>query len=271
MKNNIGIPQELPVRKRSDISPDYRERNKANLFKLVFDLIAAGLCFLIPTFLLKAYKGGDISTLTFTLSLVLGIGSLFSVPLVIAGFAVKERSPYDKLHKEKFNFKDYVGTIKVKSFRYLLIMYVCAYICMDVISALALYYTTHVLRGVTLFGKPMDTIYVIGPLMVCAALALPLAYKFMRKISKQFAYRFGIPLFIVSGIMMALYNTSWPSFLVPVFAILAGLGFGGSQVMPWLMFPDTVDVAELKLSKRPAGSMGGIMTFCRTVLRLQQL
>jgi Na+/melibiose symporter-like transporter len=249
----------------SDISPDYRERNKANTFKLVFDLFAAGLCFLIPSLLLNSYKSGDISTLTFTLALVLGIGSLFSIPLVIAGIVVKERSPYDKLYKEKFNFKEYFGTIKIKSFRLLLIMYVCAYICMDVISALALYYTSNILRGVTLFGKEMGTLYVIGPLMVCAAIAVPFAYLFMRKKSKQFAYRFGIPLFIISGIMIAVYNTSWPAYLVPVFAITAGLGFGGSQIMPWLMFPDTVDVAELKLNKRPAGSMGGIMTFCRTV------
>lgn len=249
----------------SDISADYRERNKANTYKLIVDLLAAGVCYLVPAMLISAYKEGEISTKAFTLTLVLGIGALFSIPLVIAGIVVKERAPDDRNHKEKFSIKEYLETIKIKSFRRLLIMYVCAYICMDVISALALYYTGNILRGVTLFGKEMGSLFVIGPLMVCAGLSVPFAYIFMRKKSKQFAYRYAIPLFVAAGILLACYQPTWPPILVPVFAILAGLGFGGSQVMPWLIFPDTVDVAELKLNKRPSGSMGGIMTFCRTV------
>ena len=35
--------------------------------------------------------------------------------------------------------------------------------------------------------------------------------------------------------------------------------------MPWLIFPDTVDVVELKKGDRPSGSMGAVMTFCRTI------
>lgn len=249
----------------SDISEDYRERNVANIFKMLFDVIAAGLCFLVPTLLLSAYKSGKIDTLPFYLILVLGLGTLFSVPLVLCGLFVKERAPYDKEHKEKFDIKEYFGTVSIKSFTLLIVMYVSAFICMDVVSALALYYTDNILRGVELFGKEMSSIFLIGPLMVCAVLGIPLALKFMKIRSKQFAYRFGIPIYITGALGLAVYQPSWPSWLVPVFAVIAGFGFGGAQVMPWLIFPDTTDVAELKLGKKPSGSMGGIMTFCRTI------
>ena len=36
-------------------------------------------------------------------------------------------------------------------------------------------------------------------------------------------------------------------------------------MMPWLIFPDTVDVAELKLGKRDTGSFSGLMTFSRKI------
>lgn len=249
----------------SDISSDYRERNSANTYKLVFDLFSAGLCFLVPSLLLDSVKDGSIPYLSFYFILVFGFGALFSIPLILGGIFVKERAYYDVNVKEKFSIKEYFSTIGVKSFSWLLVMYVAAFICSDVVSALSIYYVVNILDGVTIFGGKVGTLFLIGPIMVCAALVVPLAYYFMRKKSKQFAYRFGIPLYLAGGIALACFQPSWPGYLVPVFAAFAGLGFGGAQVMPWLIFPDTVDVAEFKLDKRPSGSMGGVMTFCRTI------
>ncbi len=251
----------------SDISADYRERNKANLIKLLFDLASAGLCFLLPNFLLSALKSGTIDYTTFYLVLCLVFGGVFSLPLVFGACVVKERAPYDLEHKEKLNIKEYFGTIKVKSFYLHLIMYVCAYIAMDVISAVALYYCENILAGMEIFGLDMgnNSIVVIGPFMVCAALAVPLAYYNMRKRSKQFAYRFTIPGFILAVIVMVCVQPDWSPWIVIIDMVVMGFFFGGSQVMPWLIFPDTVDVVELKKGDRPSGSMGAVMTFCRTI------
>ena len=62
------------------------------------------------------------------------------------------------------------------------------------------------------------------------------------------------------------YQDSWGlPWLVPVFAAVMGFGFAGAQSMPWLVFPDTVDIAELKLGYRPTANMSGVMTFARKV------
>jgi len=44
-----------------------------------------------------------------------------------------------------------------------------------------------------------------------------------------------------------------------------GFGFGGAQMIPWMNFPDTLDVAELKLGERPTGNYSGMMTLIRKI------
>ncbi|MDR3263793.1 MAG: MFS transporter [Clostridiales bacterium] len=248
----------------SDISSDFRERNSANLVKLVFDMISAGICFLIPTSLMDALQAGAITQTTFYLVIVFGFGTVFSIPLAAAAFKVKERTPIPE-YKTKFDIKEWLSSFKIASYKYHIFMYITAFLCVDIVSALALYYVNDVLRGVMLAGKQIGSLYVIAPMMVLAALIIPVCYVIMQKKSKQFAYRVGLPLYAVGAVLLACYNTAWPSYLIPVFACIMGLGVGGAQMMPWLVFPDTVDVAELKLGYRPTGAFSGAMTFSRTL------
>ncbi|MDE5549207.1 MAG: MFS transporter, partial [Clostridia bacterium] len=44
-----------------------------------------------------------------------------------------------------------------------------------------------------------------------------------------------------------------------------GTGFGGAQMMPWLIFADTQDVAELKTGVKDTGTYSGLMTFTRKI------
>jgi Na+/melibiose symporter-like transporter len=144
-------------------------------------------------------------------------------------------------------------------------MYITAFLCVDIVSALALYYVNDVLRGVTVFGRPIGSVYVVAPMMIAAAAAVPVCYRLMKKKSKQFAYRVGLPLYALGVVLLAAFDVSSNGVFVPIFALAAGLGLGGAQMTPWLIFPDTVDVAELKLGYRPTGAFSGAMTFARTL------
>lgn len=76
----------------------------------------------------------------------------------------------------------------------------------------------------------------------------------------------GLPFYIGGGIMLAAMDPSWaPPILVPIVALIMGLGFGGAQMMPWIIFPDTVDVAEMATGQRPTGTYSGMMTLARKV------
>lgn len=248
----------------SDISSDYRERNTANTIKLLFDMIAAAICYLVPAVLFDMLRSGEISQTVFYLAIVIGFGLLFAVPMVVAGFKIKERTPYP-LERSRFVMSDWMKSFKVKSFKYHIMMYIGAFLSMDLISNTAIYYVNNVLGGVELFGREIGTIFIIAPMMVIAGVSIPVYYIIMQKTTKQFAFRAGIPLYIAGTLLLAFFQTSWPSWLVLVAAAMMGVGLGGAQMMPWIIFPDTIDVAELKLGYRPTGNFSGMMTFSRKV------
>lgn len=262
----------------SDITPSFRERNNANTVKLVFTAIASGLGYVLPLVFIEALTNPDgtgflfvpqLSSTQFWLCMSLVFGTLFGGGLVICGIFVKERIK-PKTPKKHFNLKQFANSYAVpyknRSYRWHIVMYVTAFICMDIISALAVYYATDVWHGYELFGMKMSSLFIIAPMMVAAVVMFPLARVMMDKKSKQFAFRMGLPFYIGGGIMLAAMDPSWaPPILVPIVALIMGLGFGGAQMMPWIIFPDTVDVAEMATGQRPTGTYSGMMTLARKV------
>lgn len=260
----------------SDITPSFKERNNSNTVKLVFTAAASGIGYVLPLLFIESLKRPNgfmfmphINNTQFWLCMAIIFGTLFGGGLIICGLFVKERiNP--KTPKQKFNLKRFVNNYaepyKNRSYRWHIAMYASAFMCMDMISALAVYYATDVWRGYKVFGMEMSSLFIIAPLMVAAVVMFPLARVMMDKKSKQFAFRMGLPFYIGGGIMLAVMDPSWaPPVLVPIVALIMGLGFGGAQMMPWIIFPDTVDVAEMATGKRPTGTYSGMMTLARKV------
>lgn len=261
----------------SDITPSFRERNNANTVKLVFTATASGLGYVLPLLFIEALRTQKdswlfmpkINDVQFWLLMSIIFGVLFGGGLIICGIFVKERiNP--KTPKKHFNFKQFVNSYaqpyKNRSYRWHIAMYVSAFACMDMISALAVMYATDVWRGYKLFGMDMSSLFIIAPMMVAAVIMFPLARVVMDKKSKQFAFRMGLPCYIIGGIMLAAMDPSWaPPILVPIVALIMGLGFGGAQMMPWIIFPDTVDVGEMATGARQTGTYSGMMTLARKV------
>ena len=258
----------------SDISNSYRERNNANTVKLVFTSISSGLGYLVPLLLLNALQDKHtITPVKFWLLTAVIFGALFGGGLVICSIFVKERvHPAPNEKKEKFSFKKfvegYVKPYKNKSYAWHIGMYVAAFTCMDMLSALATYYASHVWRGSVLdlgfTTMKFSSLFIIAPMAVAAVLAFPLVRIMMDKKGKGFAFRMGLPFYIIGGILIAVLDPSWcPAFIVPLVAFIMGFGFGGAQMIPWMNFPDTLDVAQLKLGEHPTGTYSGMMTFAR--------
>ena len=186
----------------------------------------------------------------------------------LTGIFTKERTPYDKNVKSTFSFKSYAVPLKNKSYRYHLLMYLMAFGCYDFISALVLYYVTAVVPQITIFGMTMSSLFIVAPMMVMAAVTYPINMKLKSTKGKQFAYRWGLPFYIIGAIGLAVFpnttntNVSW---LLLICSCIMGIGFGGAQMMPWMIFPDTQDVAELKTGVKDTGCYSGLMTFARKI------
>lgn len=257
----------------SDISPSFEERNRANTVKLVFSAVAAGLAYVVPLLLLGQLNEGKMSSYVFWIIMVAVFGALFGGGLICTGLFTKERitetGPKKKFDIKEF-FKGYIKPFKNKSYRWHIIMYVSAFTCMDMLSALAAYYATHVWKGVVLdlgfMQMQFGSMFIVAPLMVAAVCAFPLVRVLIDKKGKAFAFRVGLPFYIIGGVLLAVLDPQWcPPIIIPIVSFIMGLGFGGAQMVPWMVFPDTLDVVELATGERPTGNYSGIMTLVRKV------
>lgn len=257
----------------SDISPSFEERNRANTVKLVFSAVAAGLAYVVPLLLLGQLNEGKMTSYVFWIIMVAVFGTLFGGGLICTGLFTKERitetGPRKKFDIKEF-LKGYIKPFKNKSYRWHIIMYVSAFTCMDMLSALAAYYATHVWKGVVLdlgfMQMQFGSMFIVAPLMVAAVCAFPLVRVLIDKKGKAFAFRVGLPFYIIGGILLAVLDPQWcPPIIIPIVSFIMGLGFGGAQMVPWMVFPDTLDVVELATGERPTGNYSGIMTLVRKV------
>lgn len=249
----------------SDISASFTERNKANTVKLVVSALSAALSYVAPLLLLEAFLKGQVSDTVFWLVLFLAFGTLFGAGLLSTGLFVKERItvPLNE-PRRKFSVKEYLVPFQVKSFIWHLLMYASAFMCVDMLGGLAVYYAADVWRGAMLGSMNFTSVFIVAPLMVVAMAAFPLIRKIMIKKTKQFAFRVGLPFYALGAILLAVMSPSWaPAWVAIIATSVMGFGFSGAQTMPWIIFPDTVDVAELKLGYRPTGAFSGAMTFVR--------
>jgi Na+/melibiose symporter-like transporter len=192
----------------------------------------------------------------FSVLMVFGFGVLYAVPLIITAVNTRERLPV-AAEKSKFSLREFVKPLKLKPFVYLIVMYLAAFVCMDLITT-NIVYMAH-------YGLSVDysAFLLLAVIMVSYAVTIPLHNKLMKTRSKVFLFRAGIPLYIIGIVFLCLYPSDWNSwFLFPI-AVLIGVGLSGCQLMPWYIFPDIVDLGELKFNERNAGSFSGIMTFIR--------
>lgn len=238
----------------AELTTDLKERNRVNILRLVVSTLATAVCTLVPSMILESYNAGTISLTGFYLIIGVGFGLFFALPLVLIGLFTKERVKMPS-EKSAFDVKRFVKPLHVKAFRGLVGMYLCQSIAMDILAAGILYFSKYVARG-------SSTVF-LGIFIGVQLLLFPVVNVLVNKVDKKKIYYFGLPLAVVSFALVGLYPATWP--IVGAYALtgLTAVGFAGAQLMSWIIFPDVIDVAELKDGERATGSFSGIMTFIR--------
>lgn len=187
----------------------------------------------------------------------LSFGVFFALPFIITFFATRERKEFQK-PPSKFDLKKtFVEPFKVKTFVYVLFMYILAFVAMDIVSSIVIYYMKYFLQ------RGSEANYVSGVLLVMQVASLPLYVWISRKTSKKTGYMLGALIWILSMGLSFLVVPGAPDFMVYLFAIMVGLGTGGIVVMIYAMFPDIPDVDELKTGERREGIYSAMVTFMR--------
>lgn len=240
----------------TELSRNPRETTQVNSLRLLFSMVSSGLAVVGGTFLLDKFFAGELSINAIYLIVVLGFGTLYTIPLILTGLFTKERIVLPET-KSTFSIKTFIKPFSVKAFIFLLISYLTAYACIDLLSTNIVYFANYALNG--LAGGAI----ILAVIMVCTALTLPVYYVLMAKgYAKPKLFVVGIPLYVTGIILLTMLPISNMATLI-VICVIIGLGMGGSQMLPWIIFPDVVDVAELKFGNRPTGSFSGVMTFIK--------
>jgi oligogalacturonide transporter len=256
----------------AEMSPDYRTKAMFAGARIVCGQIAIIAALWLPGRIVE-YLGGKGSAETF-----LYLGVIFSVFFVFVALAVYlftwERSRAEIGHappppgglgrKIGQLFEDLAATLRVRAFRLHLGMYLGGYISQDVLNPVLSYFIAFALAGtvVTMSG--------INTWMACAQLvSVLLTIGLVLRIHPAPAYRIAIVLFGAGVVgLLALYaagvtNVSW--YLAVV--LVAGLGRGALNYIPWSIYNYMPDVDEIVTGRRREGAFAGVMTFVRKLMQ----
>lgn len=243
----------------SEISENVKERSSMNFLRLALGMASTAICYL----LISLFKDTIKDPTAFSLVVAGTFSVFFAVPVLMTALFTKERTPLPA-QKLKFSFKHFAYTFKLKCFRRLLLMYVFSFVCNEIIANLIMMYVYNVTAGSEqkVLGLSLTAIANMS-MLLGAALIMPVSLTMLqKKVAKPFIFMCGIPAFILGTIGLAAFprDAAIPALIIIPLAV-AGLGFGMAQMIPWLVFPDVVDVAELKSNDRNPGAYNGTMTF----------
>lgn len=243
----------------SEISENVKERSSMNFLRLALGMASTAICYL----LISLFKDTIKDPTVFSLVVAGTFSVFFAVPVLMTALFTKERTPLPA-QKLKFSFKHFAHTFKLKCFRRLLLMYVFSFVCNEIIANLIMMYVYNVTAGSEqkILGLSLTAIANMS-MLLGAALIMPVSLTMLqKKVAKPFIFMCGIPAFILGTIGLAAFprDAAIPALIIIPLAV-AGLGFGMAQMIPWLVFPDVVDVAELKSNDRNPGAYNGTMTF----------
>lgn len=247
----------------SEISENVKERSTMNFIRLAMGMLSTAICYLVISMLKDNLTDGKINGTQFALIVSAVFSVLFAVPILLTAIFCKERTPLP-LEKQKFSFKNIAQTFKLKCFRRLLLMYVFSFVCNEIIANVIMTYVFNVTGNsdVRILGLSLPAIANMS-MLLGAALIMPVSFTMLqKKVAKPVIFMCGIPMFVIGSIGLASFPTAstMPALVILPLAI-SGLGFGMAQMIPWLVFPDIVDVAELKTNDRNPGAYNSTMTF----------
>lgn len=237
----------------SELTLDYHERTSVSSIRIFFSTVSSILAAVLPLEIVKLAP--DAQTGYTWMGLVFGV--FFALPFLATFFATRERVEFQKPVEPFSLYQTFLAPFKVKTFVIVLLMYILAFVAMDAVSSIVIYFMKYYL------GRGDEANYVSGALLVSQVAWLPLYVKLSRRTSKRTGYLAGAAIWIATMLFSFLITPDAPGWYVYVFAVMVGMGTGGIVVMIYAMFPDIPDVDELQTGRRREGTYSSIITFSR--------
>ncbi|VXC61880.1 MFS transporter [Sphingomonas sp. AX6] len=285
----------------AEMTNDYRKKAKFAGARMLVAQTSAILASYLPTLIINNMGGQDSPDTFFIMAAI--FGGLFSFVVLLVVIFSWER-PYTEAEKliqpqpldvkralaiPVVMFRDLFSTLRIRAFRQHLSIYLGGYISQDIFNTAFPIFVVTVMAGATLIiSQMLTTMYVAqlisvliainivirtGPVIAyriaisfyIAGLLLFLAFYFLRP--EQFTASMGG----LDGNVLSALNPLSAGFspilvfwlFVPI--VLAGLGRGTLNFVPWSVYNYLPDVDEAVTGQRREGIFAGVMTLVRKV------
>ncbi|MCX8058704.1 MAG: MFS transporter [Spirochaetes bacterium] len=244
----------------ADMTGEYKERTKLTGFRMFFSQFSSLICGTLPKIIINKTGGGASGFLT--MAIIFGI--FFSVPwlfVFLGTFEDENRYKDQETQKVSEFFKGILSVFKNKSFRIHIGMYIAAYVAMDFIMALFIYYLQKYLN------KPSLYVPCMGTILITQILFLPLYVFISNKFGKGVAFRIGLPLWALGLIISFFLTPTSTNFIVLIVCFIIGAGLSAGVFVPYAILPSVVEIDTLITTKNRAGLYSGAMTLIRKTVQ----
>ncbi|HDP81272.1 MAG TPA: MFS transporter [Spirochaetes bacterium] len=248
----VSIPYNAMV---PDLSGDYDERTSIMGYRMGLTFVgnlfaAAGVAVIVDSL----YGGKAHYRESYP---VMGIifGIIMAVCIFITFFGTRERVRAE-VQRHVGGLRASLKTIMaLKEFRIILGMFLFNMIGFDLIQAIFIFY----LKDVIMVSEDM-TFVIMGIPLVVAVVAAPLWVYLGRKLGKNKSYIVAA-LYLSLVFLVSLFIKSGQLNFIIVVAVLAGVGISATQIIPFSIIPDVIEIDEYENGVRREGAFYGVTMF----------
>jgi oligogalacturonide transporter len=257
----------------AEMSPNYATKAKFAGARIICGQVANIAALWLPALIVDQLGGKD-SPSTF-----LYLGATFSVFFVFVALAVylftwerprseipdadrpPQKSPFSNLEQL---FDDLLATLRIRAFRLHLGMYLGGYVSQDILNVVFPYFIAFALAG-----SVATTANISAAMAIAQLFSVFIAIWACLRIQPAPSYRIALGFFAAGvGGLLALYfggvtDIAWYCAVV----VVAGLGRGALNYIPWSVYNYMPDVDEIVTGRRREGAFAGVMTFVRKVMQ----
>jgi len=255
----------------SEMASDYSTKAKLAGSRILWGQLAAMAAAFVPGWLIRRLGPDSPDTYLYLGMIFAGLFMLTAGLLYLLswerprapGIEATERRPARRGFADAFFtlYHNLLSTLRVRTFRLHLGMYLGGYLSQDIYNATFTYFVIFALAG------SVSTVSsLVGVTFTVQLLAVGLAILLTLRLSPAATYRlaalsFATGVVILMGMYLAGLKVTNPLFWLPI--VFAGLGRGALNYIPWATYNYMADVDEIVTGRRRDGAFAGVMTFVR--------
>ncbi|CAI1923175.1 MFS transporter [Serratia proteamaculans] len=254
----------------AEMTSDFKVRAKLTGVRMLFSTGAGILAAWLPGRII-AYLGEDASSSFLYMGVIFGI--LFAIVIVLLycftwsrPVPISQNMPPLSFRRDMRDlFKSLISTFHIKTFRLHVGMYLGAYVALDVLGSVLVYYIVFVLGQNAIDASNALTLMTLVQFL-CVSLFIPLCIRFGNGAAYKIAQSFML-VSIALFLMIYLVSPANAIYWIALAAVVMGCGRAGSYYVCWNIYSFIPDVDEIFTGQRREGIFAGVMTFVRKAVQ----